>query len=115
MANYRNDPTRKFDTSIFQTRLQQLMNSKGFNQVELAEAVDLSPTSLCRYFQDRSPDIPALIRIADFFNVSIDWLIGRKRFEDKALSDQDYYIISKYKVLEPSDKIIIDSILKKYD
>lgn len=114
MANYRNAQT-VFDNRPFQTRLQQLMHSRDFNQIETAEAVGISATSICRFFQDRCPDVPALIKIADYFNVSIDWLIGRKHFEDGSLTENDYSLISKYKMLDPSDKLIIDSILQKYD
>ena len=94
------------DWDVFRDRLQKLMDSYGINKAELGRRLNMSTSSVCRYFKERTPDITALWRIADLFNTSIDWLIGRS-------SEQD--LLNKYKVATPSDKLVIDTILKKYE
>ena len=42
MANYRNDPDKKIvELQVIQNRLSQLMHSKGYNQLEMANAAEI--------------------------------------------------------------------------
>ena len=47
-------------------------------QQELAEALNVSQQSISRYENGKHyPDLPALIEIADYFDVPLDYLVGR--------------------------------------
>lgn len=64
--------------SSFSARLSQLRNERSLSQKELAEHLGLGRTTIANYEQDtRFPNPKVLCNIADFFNVSIDYLLGR--------------------------------------
>ncbi len=59
-------------------KLQELRKRKGISQVRLAIELDLNQNSISRYESgEREADYTTLIKIADYFDVSIDYLLGR--------------------------------------
>lgn len=59
-------------------RLKQLRNAAHISQDKLAEELCMSRQAVSLWEIDRSrPDMTMLARIADFFNVTVDFLIGR--------------------------------------
>ena len=59
-------------------RLIQLRNEKKLMQKEAAELIGLSIPGYQRYeYGTRNPTSDVLIKIADFYNVSLDYLVGR--------------------------------------
>lgn len=64
---------------MFGKILATLRKSKGLSQYELAEKLGLSRGQIGNYEQGkRQPDYDTLQLIADFFNVSTDYLLGRE-------------------------------------
>lgn len=63
---------------MFSNRLKLLRSSKGLTQSQLAEILGLSNKSISVYEKGTSmPNMDVLCKIADYFGVSIDYLIGR--------------------------------------
>jgi transcriptional regulator with XRE-family HTH domain len=62
---------------IFGKRLGQLLDARGILQVDLAKHLNVSKTTVSRYIKGRIPDADTLDRIANFFEVSVDYLLGR--------------------------------------
>ena len=59
-------------------RLKQLRKQKNINQVKLAMELETTQNTISRYETgDREADYATLIKIADYFNVSIDYLLER--------------------------------------
>ena len=59
-------------------RLKELRNAKKVTQVKLAMDLNLSQHSISRYETgEREADYDTLVAIADYFNVSVDYLLGR--------------------------------------
>lgn len=57
--------------------IKELLELHNMTQRQLAENLDLSPSALGNYIQGtRSPDYVTLIRIADFFHVTTDYLLN---------------------------------------
>ena len=55
-----------------------LRKQKGISQLKLAMDLSLNQNSISRYETgDREPGINELIRIADYFNISVDYLLER--------------------------------------
>ena len=62
----------------FQNIFKQLRLSSGLTQVEMAEKLGISRSTIGMYETGaREPDFDTLEKIADFFNVDIDYLLGR--------------------------------------
>ncbi len=59
-------------------RLKELRKSKGVSQVKLSMDLNMNQNTISRYETEaHQADYAALIAIADYFNVSIDYLLGR--------------------------------------
>ena len=62
----------------FQERLIALRKTAGISQTELGEIVGLAQRTISNYENKESePSIETLIKLADYFDVSVDYLIGR--------------------------------------
>ena len=62
---------------IFSKRLKELRESKNLTIVALAKEINVSDAAISRWEnQLRIPNIVDLRKIAEFFNVSADYLIG---------------------------------------
>lgn len=59
-------------------RLRELRKKKGISQLKLAMDLNMNQNSISRYENgEREADYVTLIKIADYFNVSIDFLLER--------------------------------------
>jgi len=61
--------------------LRSLRLNKKLMQSEVAEIIGVSLSSYQKYERDKNsvmPSIDVLMRIADFYNISLDYLLGRK-------------------------------------
>ena len=66
----------------FGKRLQRLRERKRISRRVLADFVLISYSSIRHYERgEMLPDIATACRIAEFFNVSLDWLAGVQRDE----------------------------------
>lgn len=62
----------------FARRLRELREKKGLTQAELGRLFNLSKQAISSYETGGSaPGPETLQRLADFFGVSLDWLLGR--------------------------------------
>lgn len=72
----------------FKGRLKELRKAKGISQVTLADRLGLSKSTIGMYETgDISPSLDALNLIADYFNVDMDYLLGK---EDQSRFFMDY-------------------------
>lgn len=59
-------------------RLKEIRKSKGISQLKLAMDLNTNQNTISRYETgEREPGIHELIKIADYFDVSLDYLLGR--------------------------------------
>ena len=59
-------------------RLKELRKKKGISQLRLATDLNTTQNTISRYETgEREPGVAELIKIADYFNISVDYLIGR--------------------------------------
>ena len=63
---------------IFSERLKELRISRNLTQKDVYSAIDMSALGYQRYeYGTREPAFQKLIALADFFDVSLDYLVGR--------------------------------------
>lgn len=66
---------------FLRTRIAELRKEKGLSQVALAKELGVDCSTIAKYETgDRLPDIVMLCKIADYFEVSTDYLLGRASF-----------------------------------
>lgn len=60
-------------------RINELLKSEGLNQSKLANGIAVNQSTVCNWLNGKKePSIESLWKLADFFDVSVDYLIGRK-------------------------------------
>lgn len=63
---------------ILAKRLKQCRKEKGFTQREVAVYCDITEKTYQNYeLMTREPKLEVLLKIADVFHVSLDYLVGR--------------------------------------
>ncbi|MCD5029078.1 helix-turn-helix domain-containing protein [Enterococcus asini] len=68
----------------FGERLKDLRKKRSLTQSQLGEKLNVTKASISGYENDtRSPDRETLVKIAEIFNVSTDYLLGRTDDKDK--------------------------------
>ncbi|MCQ4925044.1 helix-turn-helix domain-containing protein [Tissierella carlieri] len=78
--------------------LRELREEKDLTQVELAKKLNITSQSLSQCeLGKRLPDIEMINILADFFNVSIDYLVGRTNIKNYGMlslkdSNSKYYV-----------------------
>lgn len=82
--------------------LQKLRLERNLGQEELAEILNVSRQTITNWENETArPSYEKLIEIADFFNVPIDYLIGR-----------DAYITVNNVQIDPNTKLSIEELLQ---
>ncbi len=93
--------------SILSERIKQLRKNNGISQDKLAKVLGYGYTAVVNYESGRNePSIYTLIKIADYFDVSIDYLLGRE-FKNKDLNN-------KFEKLSKEEKNIIINIINLF-
>ncbi len=60
-------------------RLKELRKERNLRQEQVAVALDISMSAYCNYEQGkREPGASVLWRMADYYGVSVDYLLGRR-------------------------------------
>ena len=98
--------------------LKKLRTEFKISQQQLANAIGVSQQSINKYEnQDVEPDIAVIIKIADYFSVSIDYLVGRNMSPDfvvSSLSKEEKNVFAKYKTLNKKEKDIIKLLIENH-
>ncbi len=100
--------------------LKNLRLSNKISQQRLADIVGVTQQSINKYENHSvEPDIEVLIKIADFFSVSIDYLVGRtnvknipENFSEYFLTSEEKLVIEGYRNADKKEKDLIRYILK---
>ena len=85
--------------------LRYLREKRGLSQAQFARAIGISQQSVCKYEnQTTIPGIDVLTQIANFFDTSIDFLVGNtdieRRYEtvyEYDLNDNEMQMMEKYR------------------
>ncbi|WP_446935884.1 helix-turn-helix domain-containing protein [Lysinibacillus fusiformis] len=100
---------------ILARRLRALREEHGYLQKFVADKLDIKSNTLSGYENGtRSPDPSMLSNLADLYDVSIDYLLGRTdnkepQHKQAGISDEDYNNLSAYQ------KEVIDFFLTRED
>lgn len=77
----------------FGDKLRTLRTEAGMSQTDLAKRLNITKSVISYYeLQERTPSPDVLIRLADIFHVSTDYLLGinhKKMIDVSDLSDED--------------------------
>ena len=96
--------------------LKNLRQAKGISQQQLAHLLGLSQQSINKYENHNvEPDIATLIKMAQFFETSVDYLIGNKSVITTSKQDYSFHehkMILMYRKLSDAEKNCVDTVIK---
>lgn len=70
-------------------KIKKLREEKGIRQEDIGKLFNVSKSAVSQWENDiRTPDMGIIIKLADFFDVSTDYLLGRTN--DPSLSDTQH-------------------------
>lgn len=74
--------------AVLGNRIKQLRIEKGLTQEQLGNILNIGKSTVSQYETGiNTPDINMAGKIADYFNVSVDWLLGRT--DQRELPEKD--------------------------
>lgn len=98
----------------FATRLKILMKEHSVTQNELGNIVNASRQSISLYVNgDRTPDIEIAAKLADYFHVSVDYMLGREEIKSPKpiINDIHNYIGLSENAIDILHNHIYDSLI----
>ena len=89
--------------------LKELRKESGKTQSDLAKVLNTSQSNYGKYeLEIIEPDIRTLKMLADYYHVSLDYLVGRQFGKDLGyINDFDYNFIKRYLTLTNDQKAFI--------
>ena len=90
------------------TRLKELRKSKGLSQEEFAKIIHAAQTTVSQWEKGtRKPSYDVLSELADFFGVSIDYILGRDALppECKPITPKTYPMLGVIACGQPTEAI----------
>lgn len=102
--------------------LKELRTQKHISQQQLADIIGISQQSVNKYENHGvEPDIDTLIKIAEYFNTSVDYLIGNtdinriiENVEKYDLNTEESELIDGFRKLNKPEKESIKIIINNY-
>ena len=102
--------------------LKKLRNEHNISQKQLGEILGISQQSINKYENHgNEPDIQTLINIANYFHISIDYLVGHteiphviEHLQPHDLNDDEAYLIEQYRKLCSAEKDSIKFVVNNY-
>jgi len=102
--------------------LKLLRQEYGISQQRLAEAIGVSQPSINKYENHNiEPEIEVLKRMADYFNTSIDFIVGhtdiRRKIEHTDvfhLNQFETEVITRFRSLDEEEKKCIDMTMRTF-
>ena len=89
----------------FKHNLRLARENKGISIKSLAEAIDVKPYTISDWEKGRSePNISNLIKLANYFNVTVDFLVGNTINSDNSLSEI-IDLINNYQKTDYADEL----------
>ena len=85
--------------------IKQLLESHNISQKQMAEDLYISQSTLGTYIRCiREPDFTTLILFADYFNVSVDFLLEHKISKDSSVSQNEIMLLHLFRNMNAENK-----------
>ena len=103
-------------------RLKELRLQMGLSQQALADKLNVSQQTICKYENDTiEPNIDMLKAVADLFDVSVDYLIGYSSYAHKveavsetSLNEDELSMLRQYRELPSSSRTLVKQFMNEF-
>ena len=106
------------EVSDLQNKLAELRRERNMSQKEFSKVFNVAQNTISQWEQGkRNMDTEILIKLADFFQVTTDYLLGRSETVSHParsfdLSASEKLLVKKYRTLPPLSKETLDTVLE---
>lgn len=105
-----------FDYAPFRNNLRTLITGRGLSLNALSVEIGMRCATLSRYLsEDRKPDLTYAIAIAQYFNVSLDWLLGLSGDKFDVMPQEMQQVALAYQIATLDDRRVVQAVLNKYE
>lgn len=106
----------------FTARFKRLLEKKGVKWAEVSASLNIGRNQL-RYWEEHNgvPDGRTLVKLAEYFEVSTDYLLGIEVIKEKALTvlddptldlnAEEKWLVLKYRNLDKEGRTMVESVL----
>lgn len=100
--------------TILGQRIQALLNEKHLTQKQLSLNLNMAASTISGYIRGaREPDFASLDAIARYFNVSVDYLLGRTDLRQNTLTKSEQELLTLYRALTTEQQAFVVEQLRK--
>lgn len=104
----------------FQERLQELLSYNNLNRLQLSQKINISSTTINDYFnKNYYPRIDIAIKIATYFNCSLDYLFGLSDEFNNKIENNNTFFENFDKLIKinnlPIAKVLRDLKMSEYN
>lgn len=114
---------------MIQDIIKDERNKRSLSQLALSKLIGVSQQTIGSWETGRtSPDLLMLVNLADFFDVTTDYLLGRTKNRKSlepaqppatppstpALTPQEQDLLRKYRVLTPNSRDAVNAVIDTY-
>lgn len=99
--------------NTFMDRVESVLKERKWTQKELAESLNLRRPTLSDWKKNGA--VPAgdiCIKIAEYLNVSVEWLISGK---ESGLSNEEKWLLAQWGQLDPTQQDTVRTLLDKWE
>ena len=94
------------------TNIKELRTKKDILQLKLAMDLDLTQETISSYERNKiTPSVDVLIKLADYFNTNIDYILCRTKYDlpienlkPNNITDKEFILLNKIKSLSTNDQ-----------
>ncbi len=92
----------------FIEKFDELLQKNKISRNKLSKELAISTSTIQSWYNGSEPSLDKAKKIADYFNVSLDTLVGKK----SNISHKEMKIIEHYRKIDENTKLAIDTLLK---
>ena len=104
---------------IIKNNIKELKIKKDIYQLKLAMDLGLTQETISSYERNIiSPSVDSLIKLADYFNTNIDYILCRTKYDlpidqikPNNISESDFKLLSKISKLSKNDQIKVEAFI----
>ena len=97
-------------------KLKNIRKTTGKSQLQVAKDLNISQQNICRYENNQiEPDIQTLIKLADYFHVTIDYLVEHEvpyLLDKSILNNEQNNLINKIINLNREQCMLVDAYIE---
>ena len=97
---------------MFWERYESLCKKVDKKPSRVAAEIGFSSTMVTKYKNGAIPNGDILVKIADYFSVTVDYLLGHDSISDDSVPEEDKSTMTSFTELSDTDKRLVSDLIK---